>query len=100
MSGMSENLEERVAELEDRLGVFEGLRAMTDADLSSVAAQAKATNIVVKALAEDMRDVKKDLRETKRDVREIKAGQEAIVGLLNELIRRDDEQRGEQPPAE
>ncbi len=44
-------LEERVAALEERLAMQEGLRASMDDDLSSVAANTKANNLLLQALS-------------------------------------------------
>ena len=89
MDGVSGSLEERMAEVEARLGVVENLAALADADLVGVAAQGK----VVRALAKDMGEIKATLRGHGRDIAELKAGQGAILGLLEELIRRDDDRR-------
>ena len=93
-------LEERVAALEDRLATAEHLRGLMDGDLGTVAAQTKATNDVVRALALDMGGIKTKLREHTAEfgkvngkLGEIANGQDAIMGLLNELLRRDDDGR-------
>lgn len=100
MSSMSENLEERVAKLEQRMELL-SQRTTLASDTAGDALHVAHLNAgLLSALRETQVEHGGTLAEHTRQLGELKAGQAAIVGLLEELIRRDDEQRGEQPPAE
>jgi septal ring factor EnvC (AmiA/AmiB activator) len=94
------SLEERVAALEERLGVVEEVGTSMDEDQRAMAAQVKATNLLVQALSITQSEHTRALTKIQETVdkhtgelTEIREGQSAILVLLNELIRRDDDQR-------
>lgn len=86
-------LEERVAALEDRLGLVETARTSMDEDQRGLTSQARATGHLVQALSITQSEHTEEFRKVHAKLDKLAAGQTAIVGLLEELIRRDDDQR-------
>lgn len=88
-----EELAERLAAVENRLGVVESLRSMTDADVSALEAKVSANGRLLKAMSEVQSDHTRTLRDHSGKLDKLAEGQQAIVDLLNMLIRQDDDRR-------
>jgi hypothetical protein len=93
VGGMSESLEERVAKLEERMELL-SQRTTLASDTAGDALHVAHLNAgLLSALRETQVEHGETLAEHTRTLGELKAGQAAIVGLLEELIRRDDDRR-------
>ncbi len=94
------SLEERVAKLEERIEML-GQRATLAHDTAGDALHVAHLNAgLLSALREtqvehgnNLTKHSEEFRKVHVELAELKAGQGAIVGLLQELIRRDDERR-------
>lgn len=85
-----EDLEHRIAALEQRLGMEAGLRASMDADLASINSKLEAQRHLLQALSITQADHTETLRQHTGTLRELKDGQREIIGLLNTLIQGND----------
>jgi hypothetical protein len=91
------SLEERIAAIEDRLGMESGLRASQDRDLADLKTGLRAVNNLLQALALTQADQSRDLAEIvtaqvdqgERLIR-LEGGVQQIIALLNQLIERGD----------
>lgn len=99
------SLEERVAALEERLGMESGLRASQDRDLASIAANVRAINHSMQALAitqsehnrkiEDLAAVVAGHTTDLADIKtEMRAGFGALTTLLTTLIEQGEPGEG------
>lgn len=91
-----EELEARVAALEDRLGMEAGLRASADRDLADLAGTVRAQTFVVQAMAATqiehgslLRDHTVRLERINTNLHTLATGQERITDMLQTLIDRE-----------
>lgn len=84
-----EELKARVAALEERLTVTEGLRASMDNDLGSVSAKVTANNHLVQAVAITQSEHTKQLNQITETLAKHSTGLDGIASLLQILIERE-----------
>jgi len=87
------SVEERLAALETRLGLVETARTSMDEDQRGLLAQSQATGHLIQALSITQSEHTGEFRKVHAKLDKLAAGQETVIGLLNELIRRDDDGR-------
>lgn len=89
MTAMSnEDLAARIAALEERMDIQEGLRASQDRDLASLEQRTKAIVTLVQATALTVGEHSEDLRSLRSDMRLVRASQLEHSSLLAEIITR------------
>lgn len=89
-----EDLERRVAALEERVSLEAGMRAAVDMDVSAQGQRIQVLSRLVQAVATTQGEHTKTLAEHTQTLRELKAGQHQIIGLLNTLIQGDSGEEG------
>lgn len=96
------SIEERLAALEERLGMESGLRASMDSDLASINSKLSAQHHLIQALSitqadhtETLRHITETLTEHSHALQELRDGQHEIIGLLNTLIQGNGEEESE-----
>ncbi len=86
-------LEERVTALEQQIRAQEQAQSSMDDDLHTISERTRAISHLVQALSITQSEHTEEFRRIRTELAGLKAGQTTIVGLLEELIRRDDERR-------
>lgn len=84
-------LEERVAELERRLGEEARLRASVDGDLANVTTSMRAMRHLVQAVSITQGEHTSTLLHHSELLLRLHSGVTQIIGMLDDLARRDDD---------